>query len=168
LCLAPLARQHERRRLLMRAFEVVVETCQLDVTGDAAMHDLSADPPTTHKQALVDELLNRTPNSRPGQTEALCKCHLVFQARTSRQHLSADGDFKALGDLIVEGHWATAIKINEDAQGECLLFQLRHVATSNIRHIMSRQYIAISSCRTCNLPRRCSANCVEIPTAAHD
>src|SRR5699024_8320695 len=152
----------------MRAFEIVVEAGELDVAGDTAVHDLSADAPTTHKQALVDELLNRAPNSRPGQTEALCKCHLVLQTRPSRQHLIADGDFKALGDLIVERHWATAIKINEDAQGKRLLFQLRHVVTSNIQHGMSGQYIAISSCRTCNVPRKDCAKGLESPTAAHD
>src|SRR5699024_12495230 len=97
----------------MRAFEIVVEARELDVAGDTAVHDVSADAPTTHKQALVDELRNRAPNSRPGQTEALRKCHLGLQTRTSRQHLIADGDFEAMGDPIGERHWATAARSEE-------------------------------------------------------
>jgi len=66
--------------LLGTARQVVEEARELDPAGHLAVHDLGANAPTAHQQALVDEFLDGPANGGAAESEALAERHLVLQS----------------------------------------------------------------------------------------
>ncbi|ARX87409.1 hypothetical protein SMD44_06890 [Streptomyces alboflavus] len=70
--------------------QVVVEAAELQRALDLAVHDLGADAPAAHQEALVDEGLDGLADGGPGQAEAAREVDLVAEEAAGRQGAALD------------------------------------------------------------------------------
>ncbi len=89
------------------------------------MHDLGADTPAPHEQALVDERLDGLADGGPGQAEPRGQLDLVAEQAAGGEGAVLDRRLELLRQLEVQRHGAAAIHAQVQRHGG-IHFWFRH------------------------------------------
>jgi hypothetical protein len=100
---------------LLQIFE---ERSELEASGDLPVDDLASNSASPDNQSGIDKRLNRPSDCWSRKVQSLGKRDFIFDAGSSRESSFSNRRLKFLGDLLVKGVAAYAIKIGEEGRGE--------------------------------------------------